>query len=133
MDRARLYLLVVGVVFLVVIGIPLFVDPYWWGERFGWDTAVHTDLTTYLGRCLGAVAIAISATALWASREPAEHRTLFDITAVAGVLLAIVHLRGLLDDAQPGIEDLEALLYAGFAALAWWCKPAAPVRRISPR
>ena len=124
MDRARLFLLVLGSVFMVAIGIPLFVDPYWWGDLFGWDTGTRTDLTVYLGRCLGAVAIAISGTALWASRAPAEHRTLFDIVASAGVLLAIVHLRGLLDDAQPVVEDLEILLYGGFAALAWWCKPA---------
>jgi hypothetical protein len=45
------------------------------------------------------------------------------------VLLAVV-LRGS-DDAQPGIEDLEALLY-GKAALAWRCLRRAR-RRISPR
>src|SRR5687768_14665030 len=131
MDRARLFLLVLGGVFLVVIGIPLFADPYWWGDRFGWDTGTHTDLTVYLGRCLGAVAIALSAMSLWASRAPAEHRILFDITAMAGVLLAIVHLRGLLDEAQPVVEDLEILLYSGLAALAWSCKPPRPDYRSS--
>ena len=133
MDRARALLLVVGVLFLVGFGIPLFVDPYWWADRFGWDTGTHTDLTAYFGRCLGAVAIAISVQALRASRAPAEHRTLFDVLALAAVLLALVHARGLLEDAQPGVEHLEVLMYGGFAALAWWCKPSADAPRIRPR
>jgi hypothetical protein len=123
MDRARALLLVVGVLFLAVFGIPLFADPYWWAERFGWDTGPHTDVATYFGRCLGAVAIAISAVALRASRAPAEHRTLFDVLAIAAALLAVVHVRGLVEDSQPAVEHLEVLMYGGFAALAWWCKP----------
>ena len=123
MDRARALLLVVGVLFLTGFGIPLFADPYWWADRFGWDTGTPTDVATYFGRCLGAVAIAISAVALRASRAPAEHRTLFDVLAIAAALLAVVHARGLVEDSQPAVEHLEVLMYGGFAALAWWCKP----------
>jgi hypothetical protein len=133
MDRARVFLLVFGALFLAVFAIPLFADPYWWADRFGWDTRTHTDLATYFGRCLGAVAIGITATAAWASRAPAEHRRLFDVIVIAAVMLAVVHLRGLFEADQPLVEDLEVLLYGGFAALAWWCKPSARDPRISPR
>jgi hypothetical protein len=122
--RARVFLLGLGIVFLPLIGLPLFIDPYWWGDLFGWDTSVHTDLTTYLGRCLGAVAIAISGVALWGSRDPARYGALFEILVIAGVLLAAAHLRGLFEGDQPTIEDVEVLIYGGAAALAWWCKPA---------
>src|SRR3712207_1056865 len=93
-----------------------------WAEAFGWDVE-RTDVGSYFGRCLGAVAIAISGQALWASRDPARYRHLFDLLAAAGVLLAIVHLRGLVEESQPWIEHVETLAYAGFAALALWAKP----------
>jgi len=124
--RARVFLIAVAAIFLPVFAIPLFIDPYWWAERFGWDTGPETDLGNYLGRCLGAVAIAIVGTALFAARDPGRHRAVFTILAVAAALLAVVHLRGLLEDSQPVVEHLETAGYAAFAALAWWARPSAP-------
>jgi len=134
--RARSLLVVVGLVFIPLFAVPLFVDPYWWGDLFGWDTGSRSDLTAYLGRCLGAVALAIAVVALLAAREPTAHRGLFDLLGLAGALLALVHVRGLLEDAQPAVEHLEIAMYGGFAALAWWCKPPVPAvgeHRISSR
>ena len=121
--RSRAFLLVFAGVFLPVFALPLFIDPYWWADRFGWDTGAETDLGRYFGRCLGAVAIAVAGTALLASRDPGRYRAVFTIATVAGALLAIVHLRGLVEDAQPLVEHLETAGYAGVAALAWWCRP----------
>jgi hypothetical protein len=134
--RARAFLAVVGLVFIPLFALPLFIDPYWWGDVFGWDTGSRSDLTAYLGRCLGAVALAIAVVALLAAREPTAHRGLFDLLVLAGALLALVHVRGLLEDAQPAVEHVEIAMYGGFAALAWWCKPAVPAvgePRISSR
>lgn len=131
--RARAFLLAVGLLFLPVFALPLFVDPYWWAERFGWDTGPETDLGAYLGRCLGAVAIALSAQALRASRAPGEHRSLFDVLGVAAALLALVHLRGLVEDSQPLVEHLETAGYAAFAGLAWWARPPASIPGIDTR
>ena len=125
MNRSRAFLLVVAAVFIPVFALPLFIDPVWWAERFGWDTAGAGDLTIYLGRCLGAVALAIALIALRASRDPGAHRWLFDLLALAAVLLAVVHLRGALEEAQPFIEHVETLMYAAFAAAAIACRPPA--------
>jgi hypothetical protein len=121
--RAQLFLAGAGSLFLIVFALPLFLDPYWWADRFGWDTSPHTDVGTYFGRCLGAVAVALSGAALWAAREPARWRSLFTVLGVAGALLAVVHLRGAVEDSQPLVEHLETLGYAGFSALAFWCRP----------
>jgi hypothetical protein len=134
--RARAFLILVAAVFIPVFALPLFIDPYWWADVFGWDTEPRSDLGVYLGRCLGAVALAIAVVALLAAREPTAHRGLFDVLALAAGLLAVVHLRGLVDDAQPTVEHLEIGMYGGFAALAWWCKPPLPAvgePRISSR
>jgi hypothetical protein len=121
--RSRLFLAVVGAVFLVVFAIPLFVVPFDWADAFGWDVQ-RTEVGSYFGRCLGAVAIALSGYALWGSRDPQRYRVLFELFAIAAALLAIVHLRGLVEDSQPAIEHVETLAYAAFAALALWCRPA---------
>ena len=128
MNASRIFLLVLAAVFLPLIALPLFIDPIWWAEQFGWDTEGPRDLTVYLGRCLGAVALAITLLALWASRDPAEHRWLFDLLAISGGLLALAHLRGLIEGDQPLIEDLEVAVFAGFALTAWLCRPAPPAR-----
>jgi hypothetical protein len=88
----------------------------------------RSDVGSYFGRCLGAVAIAISGQALWASRAPERFRSLFELVAAAAALLAIVHLRGVVEDSQPAIEHVETAMYAAFAALALWCRPSRPDR-----
>jgi hypothetical protein len=128
-DRSRAFLVVVAVLFIPVFALPLFVDPIWWAERFGWEPAGAGDLTKYLGRCLGAVALAISLVALGAVRDPAANRGLFDLLALAALLLAVVHLRGAIEDAQPAIEHVETLLYAAFAAAAIACRPPSAASR----
>lgn len=124
MTAPRAFLLAVGGLFLVVFAIPLFLVPFEWAEAFGWDVE-RTDVGSYFGRCLGAVAIAISGQALWASRAPERYRSLFELLAAAAALLAIAHLRGLVEESQPVVEHLETAMYAGFAALALWLRPPA--------
>ena len=126
--RARAFLVVVAVVFIPVFALPLFIDPVWWAERFGWETAGASDLTVYFGRCVGAVALAIVAIALRAAGDPAANRWVFDLLALAAVLLAIVHLRGTLEDSQPVIEHVETLMYAAFATAALALKPPSGAR-----
>ena len=123
MQRPRTFLLIVAAVFIPVFALPLFSDPVWWAERFGWDTDGPRDLVVYFGRCLGAVALAIAILALRAARDPAAHRWLFDLLAGAAALLAVVHLRGAIEDAQPLIEHLETAGYAAFAVAALACRP----------
>lgn len=130
MDRSRVFLIAAAAVFIPVFALPLFIDPVWWAERFGWDTAGAGELTDYLGRCLGAVALAISLVALAAARDPAGSPWLFDLLALSAFLLAIVHLRGAIEDSQPLVEHLETAMYAGFALAAWLCRPAPPTGQI---
>jgi hypothetical protein len=58
-------------VFIPIFALPLFVDPIWWADRFGWETEGPRDLVVYFGRCLGALALAIMLIALRAARDPA--------------------------------------------------------------
>jgi hypothetical protein len=125
-DRAaRVYLRLVGLLFLPVFALPLLLHPYGWARRFGWRREPQTDVGLYFGRCLGAVAIAISVEALRASREPARHRSLFNVLEMGGWLLSLVHVRGLLERRQPPIEHAEIVGYAASAVMARRLRPPA--------
>lgn len=125
-SRSRGFLLVVGGLFLVVFALPLLIAPFAWADAFGWDVGPRTDLAAYFGRCLGALATAVTVVALGASRNPAAHRWLFTLLSLAAALLAAVHFIGLVRDAQPLVEHLEVAGYAAFAILAWVFRPPAP-------
>jgi hypothetical protein len=124
-DRAaRFFLRAFAAVFLPLFALPLLVHPYGWARAFGWRREAETDVGLYFGRCLGAVATAISVQALRASREPRRHPGFFTMTELGGWLLALVHLRGLVERRQPPIEHLEIAGYAAVALVA---------RRVRPR
>jgi hypothetical protein len=120
--RDRVFLLIAGAGVLLVFGLPILFAPYDWADAFGWDTRPHTDLTTYFARVVGALVTALATYALYASRDPARHRSLFTLIAGIAGLMAFVHLWGI--GAQPASETVEVAFYAGFAALALWARPA---------
>jgi hypothetical protein len=107
-----------------VFALPLLVDPYRWARAFGWKPEPETDVGLYFGRCLGALATASCLQALRASRDPAGQAGYYEFAEAAGWLLALVHLRGLLERRQPPIEHAEIAGYAAFAVAA---------RRFAPR
>src|SRR5687767_15266059 len=122
--RARRFLLASGSGFLPLFALPLFLRPYAWARAFGWrQDEPETDVGLYFGRCLGAIATAISVQMLVASRDPKAHRSLFSVLEVGGWLLSAVHVRGLLERRQPPIEHAEIGLYAGLAVLARRWRP----------
>jgi hypothetical protein len=124
-DRAaRIFLRVFGAFFLPVFALPLLLRPYGWARAFGWREEPETDVGLYFGRCLGAVATAISVQSLRASHSPGQHRSLFGVLEWAGWLLSLVHLRGLVERRQPPVEHAEVVGYAVAALLA---------RRVRPR
>ncbi len=121
---ARIFLTVVGLVFLPLFAFPLLLNPYAWARAFGWRKEPQTDVGLYFGRCLGPVATAISVQALRASRQPARHRGLFDLLELGGWLLSAVHARGMIERRQPPIEHVETAGYAAVAILARRLRPS---------
>jgi hypothetical protein len=105
-------------IFTPFFAIPLLLDPYRWARRFGWRRERETDVGLYFGRCLGAVATAACVQAARAARDPEQHRSYFEFAETGGWLLAVVHLRGLLERRQPPIEHAEIIGYAAFAIAA---------------
>jgi len=101
-----------------VFAVPLFVDPYRWSRWFGWKEEPETDVGLYFGRCLGAIATAARIQAARASTDPARDRAFFEFVESVGWLLAIVHLRGWIEQRQPPIEHAETFGYSAFALAA---------------
>jgi hypothetical protein len=101
-----------------LFAIPLLLDPYRWARAFGWRREPETDVGLYFGRCLGAVATAACLQAVRAARDAERHRSYFEFAETTGWLLAVVHLRGLLERRQPPIEHAEIIGYSAFALAA---------------
>ena len=112
--------------FTPLFALPLLIDPYRWARAFGWKPEPETDVGLYFGRCLGALATAacVEAARTAADSDLREHKAFFHWLESAGWLLALVHLRGMLEGRQPPIEHAEIVGYAATALAA---------RRFAPR
>ena len=101
-----------------VFALPLLIDPYRWARAFGWREEPVTDIGLYFGRCLGAVATASVLQAGRAARDPRGNAAFFEYAEAVGWLLALVHVRGLVEGRQPPIEHAEIVGYSAFALAA---------------
>jgi hypothetical protein len=124
--RSALFLLAASGVGLCVFGLPLLVSPLKWAKRLRWRLPEDTDLAVYLGRSLGAVAVALSLGGLWAARDPWRYRIVFQMAVVAAALLAGVHIRGAIEGKQPWTETAEIPFWAAMAIGAVACYPREP-------
>ena len=117
---ASIFLLVAASLFLVVYAIPLLFAPLRWARVFLWRLPTDTDLTVYLGRCLGGVAVAICAVCFRAAPDPAKHVAIFEVVFVAGALLTLIHVWGAIRRVQPWTEHVEIALYAALTGVDAW-------------
>jgi hypothetical protein len=101
----------------------MFLSPLRWARALRWRIPDDTDLTVYLGRSVGVAVIAISAGALKAARRPEEHRIIFDVGFLAGVLATVVHVWGALQRRQPWTETAEIAFWSAMAAGALLAYP----------
>ena len=121
--RSSAFLLGAGATGLLAFGVPLFLSPLRWARTLHWRVPVDTDLTVYLGRSLGAVAVALSAGALRAARRPEEQRTMVEVGFLTGALLAVVHVWGALLRRRPWTETAEIGFWSAMAAAALLARP----------
>jgi hypothetical protein len=121
--RSSAFLLGAGATGLLVFGLPLFLSPLRWARALRWRVPADTDLTVYLGRSLGAVAVALSTGALRAARRPEEQRTMVEVGFLTGALLAAVHVWGALLRRQPWTETAEIAFWSAMAGAALFAYP----------
>jgi hypothetical protein len=121
--RSSAFLLGAGATGLLVFGLPLFFSPLRWARALRWRVPADTDLTVYLGRSLGAVAVALSTGALRAARRPEEQRTMVEVGFLTGALLTAVHVWGALLRRQPWTETAEIAFWSAMAAGALFAYP----------
>ncbi len=112
------FLWVGGCGFLLLFALPLLFAPLRWAKLFQWSLPENTDLTVYLGRCLGAVALVITFLALRAASNPAQHRYVFEIIGLVSGLMTLIHVWGAIRRVQPWTETVEIALYATMTILA---------------
>jgi hypothetical protein len=118
---ASIFLLVAATGFGLVYALPLVVAPLWWAKIFRWKVPEDTALTAYFGRCLGGVALAVVALCYWTAPRPVA--SLFDLIAVIGALMTVVHVWGAIKRTQPLVETAEIPLFLALAVVAELARP----------
>ncbi len=124
---SSIFLLVGASFYLVLFGIPLFVNPMGWARKIGWKIPEEKDLANYLGRSLGGISLPVIIVAYLAAIKPWEYRFLFVLVILIGVFQVLVHGYGFIRRTQPLIEHLEIILYALLSVFAWYFYPQPPI------
>lgn len=76
-QHASTFLQVIAVLTLVAFAIPISLAPMRWARALGWTPDDKGDLALYFGRCLGVVALVLTAGAWYAAGQPAVQAVLF--------------------------------------------------------
>lgn len=117
------FLLLTGGGFFLFYALPLLLVPLRWARVFRWEVgAAAPNLTLYFGRCLGAVAVAITLMMLRAAADPRGHRIVLELTAAVAGLMTGLHIYGAVRRVQPWTEDAEILLYGAVLVLSLWLR-----------
>jgi len=114
------FMLVAGVFFLLAYALPLLFAPLAWARLFRWRLPAERDLAVYLGRCVGALAVALIGAGFVAARDPHRHAVVLLHFTLAASILCGVHLWGALRREQPWTETAEIVLYGAVAAVSLW-------------
>jgi hypothetical protein len=116
--HATWFLWIAGAVYLVVYALPLLLAPVVWARWFRWSIPADRDLAVYLGRCVGALAVAMIALTFRAATRPELRPIAFELIALVSALLTLVHVWGALRREQPWTEHVEIAIYLGITAYA---------------
>lgn len=119
---ASWFLLGSSVLSAAAYALPLLLSPMAWARFFRWPIPHETRLCVYLGRCVGGLALAIIVIVLRAAPDPAGNLPVFDLIALCGASMVIVHVWGALQRVQPWTEDAEIALYALLTGAALWIR-----------
>jgi hypothetical protein len=104
----------------LVFGLPITFAPLRWAKAFGWSIPADVALTRYFARCLGVLVLVLAGLAVWASLNPALLGPVLAAVSVAMLALALVHVVGALEKAQPPLETAEIVFYlAGGLYFGW--------------
>ena len=118
------FLIALAVISATLLSIPMFVAPLRWARILGWKVPAETDLAVYFGRCLGGIAIVLSAVTLRAGMTGEGTVVVFELTLAIAVTLTVVHVWGAILKIQPVSETLEIVMWASLALLTLACWPA---------
>jgi hypothetical protein len=105
---------------ILTVGIPLSLFPLKWARAIKWRIPDDKDLAVYFARCLGVVVTVLASLAAYASTQPPLLQPLLVATSATMLLVAIVHVVGWLEKAQPFFETVEIGIYAAGGLYFGW-------------
>jgi len=116
-EHASEFLVGFGAVALVVFALPIFLVPLTWARAFRWNLPEDTDLAIYFGRCLGVLAVVLSASVLCAGLGGDGVLLMFQLMIPVFIGMTLVHVWGAIRRIQPVTETIEIAFWAGLIVL----------------
>ena len=126
-EQAPAFLVATGIVSILALGIPMLLVPLTWASWLSWpipQTPDGRDLSTYLGRCLGALICVQATVVLFAAGNASLQPVIFAILIGDFVLMVALHAWGAARKIQPRSESLETFAWAVALVLALLFFPA---------
>jgi DMSO/TMAO reductase YedYZ heme-binding membrane subunit len=120
---ASWFVLLNGILFLVLYGVPMSLSPLAWARMFQWEQPTgRPDLALYFGRCLGLLAVALILVSFHAVPDPRGNRWYFELLGLFGAFMVVLHIFGYIRRIQPWTETAEIALWAGACAGSIWIR-----------
>ena len=105
------YLAILGAVMLAAFGIPLVFVPMRWARLLRWEIPPPSQLTTFLGRSLGAFICVFALYAIRAAVAPAVQPFFFELLLWLLVAMLALHIHGAIMKTQPITETIEIAMW----------------------
>ena len=109
----HMFLLLSGAGTLLLFGIPILLAPLRWARTFQWEIPEDVRLVRYFARSLGSTAVGIGAVAVYLGLQADPPREFLLVAIISTALLAIIHVVGAIERAQPWTETAEIPFWIG--------------------
>lgn len=120
-EQASGFLIAVALLAIVTLGVPMVLVPLTWAHWLRWPVpadAAGRNLSTYFGRCLGAVICVQAVVVLFTAGDPDLQPLLFALLIGNFALMIAAHAWGAVREIQPRSETVETLAWAVLLLLA---------------
>ena len=120
-EQASGFLVATAVLAIATLGVPMVLVPLAWARWLRWPVPADgagRNLSTYFGRCLGAVICVQGVVVLFTADDPDLQPLLFALLVGNVALMIAAHAWGAVRGIQPRSETVETLAWAVLLLLA---------------
>ncbi len=117
-SQSHAFLVVMGVLSLITLGLPMLFVPLRWATWLRWELPEQTHLAIYFGRSCGAVATVLAIFGFIAAADPTVQPFFYQLSIAVFAMMTGTHLYGAIRKIQPITETLEIPIWGALLVMA---------------